>query len=427
MPGIVVGTNGKGAIVFRGFDGGSFQQQTAIPGGFVVSVDMNYFNADTIPDIVVPSYWGGSFTIYLGASDGSFAPGETYLVEGHCTQVVTGDFNEDGKVDIAASHNGSGQPLNLYVYLGNGDGTFSRFQKYPTQLATPTQIIAADVNNDKHTDIAYSLSDPGSGVLFLGKGDGTFKEPMLIAAVDTTSANGDSRGFSLADINFDGNLDWIDAQDFLDSIIVRLGDGKGKFSQDTSLYFPGAFDVETADINGDGTIDIIASNLDSVVCFLQDQQGTFSPSATIHSAHGLVNLLAQDIDKDGFPDLIISNLDSAFSVAINQGSLSAGVDRHDPYPSVAALFQNYPNPFNPTTVVSFQLSAVSDVELTVYDVLGREVAVLINARKTPGNYDIRFDGSNLASGVYYCRLMARHTDKGQERAFVQTRNLLLLK
>ena len=419
LAGFGVGTNGVGVKVFQGFDGSLFQEQTVISSGFAQSIDMNYFNADTIPDIVVPSYFGASFTVYLGGSDGSFVRGETYQLEGHCTWVCTADFNEDGKTDIAAAHNGSGQPLHLYIYLGNGDGTFTRFQKYPTQFDTPTEVIVADVNNDTHMDIAYSLSGPAGGVLFPGNGDGTFKAPVLITAHDSNTANGSSEGFSLADINSDGNIDWIGGQEFLDSIIVRLGDGTGEFVPSTSLYLPHSFDIETADINGDGTIDIIASNLDSVVCFLQDHQGRFFPSATIHSGHGAVKLLATDLDHDGFPDIIVSNLDSAFSVAINKGSSPAGVDRTDAYPSDVALFQNYPNPFNPTTNIGFQVSDFGFVSLKIYDILGREVATLVNERKPAGKYSVTWNASSMASGVYFYRLEAG--------SFVETKKLLLLR
>lgn len=83
------------------------------------------------------------------------------------------------------------------------------------------------------------------------------------------------------------------------------------------------------------------------------------------------------------------------------------------------LYQNFPNPFNPETVVSFQLSAVSDVRLVVYDLLGREVAMLVNERKTAGRYDVKFDGSRLSSGVYIYRLTAGNS--------VETRKMVLTK
>ena len=96
-------------------------------------------------------------------------------------------------------------------------------------------------------------------------------------------------------------------------------------------------------------------------------------------------------------------------------------------PATFALGQNYPNPFNPSTVVSFQLPSVSRVRLVVYDLLGREVAVLVNEKMEAGFHEVKFDGSNLASGVYLYRLQAGDPSTGSGRSFVQTRKLLLLR
>lgn len=75
-------------------------------------------------------------------------------------------------------------------------------------------------------------------------------------------------------------------------------------------------------------------------------------------------------------------------------------------PNEYSLNQNYPNPFNPTTVITYDIAKRSHVMLTVYDVLGREVAVLVNADKSPGEYQATFNGSDLASGVYFYRIQA---------------------
>jgi len=91
-------------------------------------------------------------------------------------------------------------------------------------------------------------------------------------------------------------------------------------------------------------------------------------------------------------------------------------------PESYGLSQNYPNPFNPTTAISYQVSAASNVKLVVYDVLGREVAVLVNERKAPGRYEVSFDASGLGTGVYFCRMTS---DGMQGRALV--RKMLLLK
>ncbi|HMQ69824.1 MAG TPA: T9SS type A sorting domain-containing protein [Ignavibacteria bacterium] len=65
------------------------------------------------------------------------------------------------------------------------------------------------------------------------------------------------------------------------------------------------------------------------------------------------------------------------------------------------LNQNYPNPFNPTTNVEFGISESGFVSLKVYDIRGRQVAQLVNKLKEPGNYTVKFDGSNISSGVYF--------------------------
>ncbi len=88
-------------------------------------------------------------------------------------------------------------------------------------------------------------------------------------------------------------------------------------------------------------------------------------------------------------------------------------------PVTFALMQNYPNPFNPSTTISYTLPVNAHTMLHVFDLLGREVAVLVNEKQSPGTHEVDFDGSNLGSGVYLYRL--------QSGQFVETRKLLLMK
>ena len=89
-------------------------------------------------------------------------------------------------------------------------------------------------------------------------------------------------------------------------------------------------------------------------------------------------------------------------------------------PSKFILEQNYPNPFNPRTAISYQLSAISQVKLSIYNLLGQHVATLVSARQPAGNYTVEWDATGFASGVYLYKLS---TNQG----FTQTRKLLLLK
>jgi hypothetical protein len=66
-----------------------------------------------------------------------------------------------------------------------------------------------------------------------------------------------------------------------------------------------------------------------------------------------------------------------------------------------SLFQNYPNPFNPSTTIQFELPRSSYTKLTIYDVMGREVVVLVNEELKAGTYKVYFDGSNFSSGLYF--------------------------
>jgi hypothetical protein len=83
------------------------------------------------------------------------------------------------------------------------------------------------------------------------------------------------------------------------------------------------------------------------------------------------------------------------------------------------LLQSYPNPFNPTTTIRYQLTSLAHVTLSVFDLLGREVATLVDDMEEPGEKRATFDGSALASGVYFYRLRAGD--------FVQTRKLVLVR
>jgi hypothetical protein len=94
-------------------------------------------------------------------------------------------------------------------------------------------------------------------------------------------------------------------------------------------------------------------------------------------------------------------------------------DENSSKPLVYSLNQNYPNPFNPTTTISYTIPLVSQVNLTVYDILGRRVVELVNKEQNPGVYEVKFDASYFASGIYFYRIEAG--------SYTNTQKMMLLK
>lgn len=95
------------------------------------------------------------------------------------------------------------------------------------------------------------------------------------------------------------------------------------------------------------------------------------------------------------------------------------IENENNIPTEYSLKQNYPNPFNPTTTIKYSIGSNQFVKINIYDLLGNEVASLVNEQKTFGEYEVNFDASNLSSGIYFYQLKAG--------IFIQTRKMLLLK
>ena len=117
---------------------------------------------------------------------------------------------------------------------------------------------------------------------------------------------------------------------------------------------------------------------------------------------------------------------SYVNVSINGNILTSADEKsgQNELPGQFLLRQNYPNPFNPSTKINYQLPEASHVTLRIYDIMGREVAVLVDGNKGAGYYTAVFDGARLASGVYFTRLIVQPQDSKQ---FVKVKKMLLIK
>jgi hypothetical protein len=142
------------------------------------------------------------------------------------------------------------------------------------------------------------------------------------------------------------------------------------------------------------------------------------PTCTI--AATLMNLVSKNPFDTWRIDYICSDGTRTIVVNATNGIVVSVRDNSSPpIPKEFELYQNYPNPFNPSTTISYALPQQSHVTLTVYNVLGQQVATLVNETQNAGFYDVKFDGAGLASGMYFYRLQAGNV--------VQTKKLLLLK
>jgi hypothetical protein len=102
-------------------------------------------------------------------------------------------------------------------------------------------------------------------------------------------------------------------------------------------------------------------------------------------------------------------------------------DERNPIPTEFKLEQNYPNPFNPSTKISWQSPISSWQTLKVYDVLGREVATLVDEYRDAGRYEVEYDASQLPSGVYFYQLKVGDPSTGSGQSFVESKKMILIK
>ena len=133
----------------------------------------------------------------------------------------------------------------------------------------------------------------------------------------------------------------------------------------------------------------------------------FSVSSTVGQPAGGSSYGAQFAIHSGFRQVPVQRV------------VTSADEEPDETPAIFSLDQNYPNPFNPSTVIHYSLPEASDVTLAVYDMLGREVASLVDDRKSAGNYEVSFSATNLSSGIYFYRLSTGNFTKIRSMTFVK--------
>jgi hypothetical protein len=261
------------------------------------NVAVGDFNHDGKLDLAVA---GNELQVLLGNGDGTFQPPVTVAPGLVPNWVATADFNHDGNLDLAVA-DFSDFFSGVSILLGNGDGTFQAPVNYSTPNAAPF-IAVGDFNGDHNLDVVV-LDDLEVSVL-LGNGDGTFQEP----AINTTPSYAPSV-LAIGDFNRDGKLDVVVAEQFggLSQVQILLGNGDGTFALGDS-YAVGAepTGIAVADFNGDGKLDLAVSCLLGlgVEVLLGNGDGTFQPAVT-YPVQGSTWVVAADFNGDGKLDLAV--------------------------------------------------------------------------------------------------------------------------
>ncbi len=336
---VVTNALGNSVSVFLGKGDGTFQPQVTYAVGLLPdAIVAGDFNGDGRTDLAVANSGDNTVSVLLGNGDGTFQRQITYAVGENPDGIVAGDFTGDGILDLAVACQGNEDmyppgtdPGGVYVLLGNGDGTFQPAQRYATG-ESPFSIVAGDFNSDGRLDLAVAgndYQDPATNTVvgevsvLLGNGDGTFQPAKEYAA-------GGSSQLVAGDFTGNGKLDLV-----VDSggIQMLLGNGDGTFQPAKTVAaaingYNGY--LAAGDFTGDGHLDLAVTSyyyssvtqtdVGEISVLLGNGDSTFQPPVSYAADSLLGTIVAGDFTGDGRLDLATPNLlDDTVSVLLGNG------------------------------------------------------------------------------------------------------------
>jgi uncharacterized protein (TIGR03437 family) len=382
-PEIVGGSvNGENNVfIFNNEGDGKFSTPTSInvafPAGVVAFAD---FNGDQKPEILVSTPTNNAATLLMNNGTGGFSTAK-FLFNRSFSGIVTGDFNKDGKQDFAFSQNPTyaGYVASFGIYYGDGAGNFPNVSAYQIG-SNPQTLLSADFNKDGLQDFlipdnvgmnlvlgeasgnfaAPQLTLPDvlstySGkfiigdltkdsipdllmlgntvMLFAGRGNGTFKAPVILDSAKLKLSN-QSTAAVISDFNKDGVNDLAIAGNYFPggtsantaSLTILLGNSTGGFNEaDASVYPVAQFPTTliSADFNADGFPDLVTPNSasNSVSIFLNNRNGKFLSPLTYPTGLDPQTVTTGDFNGDKLTDVVIGNRSSAgITLLLNDGA-----------------------------------------------------------------------------------------------------------
>jgi hypothetical protein len=377
------------------------------------------FNDDGIVDIAL----SGGLKIFYGLQDGGFELGINLADSISGLSVISGDMadmNGDGKIDFALHNMGD---LNIIL----SSNSSYQLETYPltTEIIRTAQVhglTIADIDQDNDMDIVYTYK--GKTYLRFNDGSGDFHSK------DSLTTDLGCYDLIVTDLNGDGTPDIAvtKVDSYTGNISVFLNNGGAAFSSAKDYgtsYLPNYTEIKSMDMDNDGDLDLIVKGEKGISVFTNDGNAQFSQYQVYSGGDMNVAFDIADFDQDSTLDLaVLSSFSGKQCIYLFPGSnYSYTSVKNKEISSLVVdkitLAQNYPNPFNPTTTINYQLPKNSDVTLSIYNILGQKVAVLVNSKQIAGNYNVQWNASKFPSGLYFYKLQIKNN--------TQIRKMMLIK
>jgi FG-GAP-like repeat/Abnormal spindle-like microcephaly-assoc'd, ASPM-SPD-2-Hydin len=368
--------------VLLGNGNGTFQthkDNSTAKAASCISLAVGDLRNDGRHDIVAGCQALGLVGVLLSNGDGTFKAIKTYTVSIGVTDVAVGDFNGDGKPDVAVTNGGT----NVSVLTGSGTGTLKAAVTFGTNFG-PTGVVAVDLNGDGKADLVTANSGSPFGVITANVSVLLSNGKSLFAArtdykIGGATGNGAYNGIAAADLTGNGKPDLIVPITYSDEVSILMNKGKGTFAAPVNYQLPTeVLGVVAGDFNNDGKADIAVMNFGgtgSISVLLNSGTGTFS-AATSYPINGYGNGIAVgDFNKDGNLDIVATDgTNSTVSVLLGNGTGA--------FPS----FATYPTGSSPIAVTVGDFNHDGWPDLAVANQLGQTVSILINKADGSGTF-----------------------------------------